>query len=110
MADGPKVVSVQRQLLSSVQKPHFSVFITADGGAAFGRLVRRVAAVIPFLEKVVKSVSRPSFSLESLMRSCTVRDWMCLSLDGDRTEWIDMAEVFLSDKSPVSLEAIEASM
>ena len=103
---GLRVVSVQRQLLSSVQKPHCSVLMTADGGAVVARLVRGAAAVT-----LVKSVSRPSFSLEtSLMRSGTVRDCMCLSLDGDRTEWIDMAEVFLSDRSPASLAAIEASM
>src|SRR5436190_22579592 len=42
---GLGVVSVQRQLLSSVQKPHRSVFMTADEGAAVGRLVRGAAGV-----------------------------------------------------------------
>ena len=69
----PRVVSVQRQLLSSVQKPHFSVFMTADGVAAVDRLVRGAGGVTLLLGKVVKSVSRPSFSLEtSLTRSVTV--------------------------------------
>ena len=111
-AGGPRVASVQRQLLSSVQNPHCSVFMTADGGAVVGRLVRDDAAAVTL---VVKSVSRTSFSLEtSLMRSGAVCDpvriWTMLSLDGDRTEWIDMAEVFLSDRSPISLAVIEASM